>query len=301
MIGVAGRQGRKGSTRRLTDVLTTSRGIKVLGPADLDEFLALTAREPVINVFAEHRARTTNLDPRWLGGEMWGRFDEDGLLRAACHVGANLVPIACTLEDADAFAHRAVSRPRSVSTIVGPAAAVGRFWSGVEPSWGTARELRWGQPHLVIDRRPDVTPHADVRRTVRSDFAQLYPACVAMYEEEIGVSPELGGGREMYRARVLQLITRGWSFARFDGGRVIFKAEVACVSPAAAQVQGVWVAPDRRGEGLATSGLAAVVEAVRRDLAPVVSLYVNEWNAPARRVYERLGFVETARFSTIMF
>jgi predicted GNAT family acetyltransferase len=47
--------------------------------------------------------------------------------------------------------------------------------------------------------------------------------------------------------------------------------------------------------------MAAVVEAVRRDIAPVVSLYVNEWNGPARRVYERIGFRETARFSTIMF
>ena len=125
---------------------------------------------------------------------------------------------------------------------------------------------------------------------MRGDFDALYPACVAMYEEEIGVSPEIAGGREMYRARVLQLITRGWSFARFEAGRVVFKAEVACVSPSAAQVQGVWVPPDRRGEGLATSGMAAVVEAVRRDIAPTVSLYVNEWNGPARRVYERIGF-----------
>ena len=39
-----------------------------------------------MNVFVDYRARTTNLEPRWLGGEMWGRF-EGGTLRAACHVG----------------------------------------------------------------------------------------------------------------------------------------------------------------------------------------------------------------------
>ena len=66
-------------------------------------------------------------------------------------------------------------------------------------------------------------------------------------------------------------------------------------------MQGVWVPPDRRGEGLATRGMAAVVELVRREVAPVVSLYVNEWNDPARAAYERVGFRETARFSTIMF
>ena len=282
-------------------MLTTDRGIRVLGPADLTDFLALTALDPVVNVFAEHRARTTNLDPRWLGGEVWGNYDDAGRLTAACHVGANLVPVACDDDAAAAFATRALARPRTVSTIVGPHRAVESFWGVVGATWGAARELRWQQPHLVIDGDAGVSGHPEVRRTLRSDLETLYPACVAMYEEEIGVSPEEAGGREMYRARVLQLVTRGWSFARFDAGRVVFKAEVACVSPMAAQVQGVWVPADRRGEGLATSGLAAVVEAVRRDIAPSVSLYVNEWNTPARRVYERLGFRETARFATIMF
>ena len=63
----------------------------------------------------------------------------------------------------------------------------------------------------------------------------------------------------------------------------------------------MWVPEDRRGEGLAAAGMAAVVELVRREIAPVVSLYVNEWNAPARRAYEKVGFRETARFATVMF
>jgi len=282
-------------------VLTTDQGIRVLGPADLDDFLGLVALDPVVNVFADYRARTTNLDPRWLGGEMWGRYDDAGLLRAACHVGANLVPIQCTAEDSAAFGARALGRPRTVSTVVGPHEAVESLWQVLGESWGEVREARWRQPHLVIDGPPDLEPDPAVRRTVSTDLPSLYPACVAMYEEEVGVSPEAGGGREMYRARVLQLITRGWSFARFDGDRLVFKAEVASVSPSAAQVQGVWVPPDLRGGGLASAGLAAVVEAVRRDIAPVVSLYVNEWNTSARRVYDKLGFHETARFSTIMF
>jgi predicted GNAT family acetyltransferase len=36
-------------------------------------------------------------------------------------------------------------------------------------------------------------------------------------------------------------------------------------------------------------------------VAPVVSLYVNEFNHPARRAYERAGFRQTATFATIMF
>ncbi|WP_341230471.1 GNAT family N-acetyltransferase [Nocardioides salarius] len=281
-------------------MLTTRHGVRVLGAADLADFLALSDRDPVVNVFVDHRARSTNLEPRWLGGEVWGRY-ADGRLVAACHVGANLVPVNATPDDARAFAERALSRSRSVSTIVGPHDAVRAFWQVVSGSWGPPRETRWRQPHLELTGPSAVAADPRVRRTTREDMDLLYPACVAMYTEEVGLSPEAGGGADLYRARVAQLVSRGWSFARFDDGRLVFKAEVACTSPRAAQIQGVWVAPDRRGEGLAVGGMAAVAEIVRREVAPTVSLYVNEWNTAARRAYRTVGFEETARFSTVMF
>ena len=281
-------------------MLTTRHGVRPLGAADLDAFLELARRDPVVNVFVDYRATTTNLEPRWLGGEMWGRF-AGGELAAACHVGANLVPVQATADDAAAFAERALARGRTVSTLVGPQEAVRVFWNGVAGSWGRPRETRWEQPHLEISSSPLVSPDPLVRRTTRDDMDALYPACVAMYTEEVGVSPEYGGGADLYRARVAQLVNRGWSFARFDDGKLVFKAEVACATPYAAQVQGVFVPPEHRGSGLATAGMAAVVELVRREIAPTVSLYVNDWNAPARAVYERVGFRETARFATVMF
>jgi predicted GNAT family acetyltransferase len=281
-------------------VLSTRHGVRPLGAADLDAFLALARRDPVVNVFVDYRATTTNLEPRWLGGEMWGRF-ESGSLTAACHVGANLVPVQASPDDAAAFAERALARGRTVSTIVGPQEAVRVFWNGVAGTWGRPRETRWEQPHLQIAADPLVAPDPQVRRTVRGDMRELYPACVAMYSEEVGISPEEGGGADLYRARVTQLIHRGWSFARFDGGRLVFKAEVACATPYAAQIQGVYVPPEHRGRGHASAGMAAVVDIVRREIAPVVSLYVNDWNAPARAVYEKVGFRETARFATVMF
>ncbi|MGD9959788.1 GNAT family N-acetyltransferase [Nocardioides sp.] len=281
-------------------MLTTRHGVRLLGADDLTDFLSLADEDPVVNVFADYRARTTQLLPRWLGGEVWGRY-ADGRLVAACHAGANLVPVQCTPEDAEAFAERALTRRRSITTIVGPQEPVHAFWQRVEPDWGAPREVRAGQPHLEIAGPPMVDPDPAVRISRRADLDALYPACVAMYTEEVGVSPECGGGADLYRARVSQLISRGWSFARFEHGRVVFKAEVACSSPFAAQIQGVYVVPDRRGHGLATAGMAAVVELVRATIAPTVSLYVNDWNHPARRAYEKVGFVETSRFTTIMF
>lgn len=282
-------------------MLTTRGGVRALTPADLEEFLALAGQDPVVNVFAIHRAMTTNLDPRWLGGEMWGRY-ERGELVAACHAAANLVPVQAGYEDAVAFARRAASGNRTASTIVGPQDSVRAFWEGLGDAWGTPREHRWDQRHLVLSGPPRIAPDRRVRFSDRGDMEALYPACVAMYTEEVGISPQTSSGSgDLYRARVAQLINRGWSFVRYDGDEIVFKAEVAWATPECAQVQGVWVPTHRRGEGLASAGMAAVVALILEEVAPTVSLYVNEWNLPARNAYEAVGFEETARFATVMF
>ena len=154
----------------------------------------------------------------------------------------------------------------------------------------------------MMTRRP--SPNACdplVRRTPKEDAQVLYPACVAMYTEEVGISPEVDGGKDLYRARVNQLVSRGWSFSRIEDGRVLFKAEVACATPSACQIQGVYVDPELRGQGLAAAGMATVVETCLRDIAPVVSLYVNGHNAPARAAYRKAGFEQSGTFATIMF
>jgi predicted GNAT family acetyltransferase len=63
----------------------------------------------------------------------------------------------------------------------------------------------------------------------------------------------------------------------------------------------VWIRPERRGEGLSAGGMAAVVEHARHDFAPVVTLYVNDYNIAARSAYRRVGFHEVATFATILF
>jgi predicted GNAT family acetyltransferase len=261
--------------------------------------LRCLGRDPVVNVFVEYRTRLTQLDPRWLGGEVWGYFEDDELV-SMCHVGANLVPVNATSAACAAFAERAARHRPSSATLVGPRTAVEELWRSLEPSWRQPRETRWDQPHLVMDGPSAVEPDPAVRRTEPHEIDLLYPACVAMYTEEVGVSPEADGGRDLYRARVTQLVHRGWSFARIEDGRVVFKAEVACATSHAAQVQGVYVVPDRRGEGLAVRGMAAVVDWVLREVAPAVSLYVNAHNIPARRAYDAVGFRQTDTFSTLM-
>jgi len=273
---------------------------RVLDDNDRDEVLALLDTDPVGNVFVASRVRSVGLNPARLGGQMWG-FGPRGGLTSICYAGANLVPVNAGTDAVHAFADRARKQGRRCSSIVGPADAVEVLWERLEPHWGAARAIRWAQPVMVIAEPSPVPADPLVRRVRPDEFDILLPACVAMFTEEVGVSPEAGDGGALYRSRVAELIRIGRSYARIEGGRVVFKAEIGAVTPHACQIQGVWVHPDLRGRGHAVAGMAAVVKHALDYFAPVVSLYVNDYNAPARAAYRRAGFAEVGTFMSVLF
>ncbi|MEU3055511.1 GNAT family N-acetyltransferase [Streptomyces griseus] len=281
--------------------MLTQTTTRVLEPSDLGAALAILESEPVANAFVTSRVQVAGLDPWRLGGEMWGWY-ADGRLRSLCYSGANLVPICAGPEAVRAFADRARRAGRRCSSIVGPAEPTTQLWRLLEPSWGPAREVRGNQPLMVTESpSADVTPDPLVRRIRKDETEILMPACVAMFTEEVGISPLAGDGGLLYQARVAELIGTGRSFARIDDGKVVFKAEIGAATPQACQIQGVWVAPEHRGKGLSETGMAAVLRYALADVAPVVSLYVNDYNTPARKAYRRVGFREVGAFMSVLF
>jgi predicted GNAT family acetyltransferase len=274
--------------------------VRVLDDRDLAEARELLARDPVANVFVAARLDGAGLDPWRLGAEVWGHT-VGGRLRSLCYAGANLVPVGADADSCRAFADKGRRQGRRCSSIVGPSEQVGLLWELLEPSWGRAREVRERQPLMATSSPPTVAPDPLVRLVRPDELDILFPASVAMFTEEVGVSPSTGDGGALYRSRVAELIGQGRAFARIENGRVIFKAEIGAATKQACQVQGVWVAPELRGQGLAVAGMATVVALAQATVAPVVSLYVNDFNTPARAAYRHVGFVEVGTFTSVLF
>ncbi len=275
--------------------------VRVLDERDLDAALEVADRDPVRNVFVASRLRAVGLDAWRLGAEVWG-YCPHGQLESICYAGANLVPVEADHDAAPAFAERARRQGRRCSSIVGPVESVHVLWDLLEPHWGPARDVRARQPLCLAESSSsDVEPDPLVRPVRPDEVEILLPASVAMFTEEVGVSPIGSDGGSLYRARVSELVAAGRAFARIEDGRVVFKAEVGAATSQACQVQGVWVAPDRRGEGLSEAGMAAVVKLARERIAPLVSLYVNDYNTAARRAYARVGFREIGAFMSVLF
>jgi hypothetical protein len=273
---------------------------RLLDDRDRDAALDLCAADPVANVFVASRIRAFGLDPARLGAQAWG-LEQGGRLVSLCYAGANLVPVQASPQAVAAFAGRALRQGRRCSSIVGASAAVGELWGLLRPYWGPARDVRAAQPLMAIDGPSPVDADPAVRRVRLDEIDTLLPASIAMFTEEVGISPLAGDGGASYRARVAELVRSGRAFARIEDGQVIFKAEVGAATPQACQVQGVWVRPEHRGRGLAAPGMAAVVALARHSISPVVSLYVNDFNAPARATYKRAGFAEVGEFMSVLF
>jgi uncharacterized protein len=275
--------------------------VRVLNRSDLPAAIRILSTKPVENVFVASRVRSAGLEQSSLGCPVWG-YERDGMLRALCHAGSNLVPVNADDDAIAAWADFAGAQ-RICASIIGPSEVALALWRRLADrwgaSWGETRNVRPHQPVMAITSSPSVAPDPRVRRVTLDQWDAYTDAAVKMYTEEIGVSP-MQGNPAGYRFYVRQLITSGRAFGIFDGRRVIFKADLGSLSSSVCQVQGVWVDPALRGRGLAAPAMAAVVQ-LARTMVPTVSLYVNDYNLPARATYARVGFQTVGEFATVHY
>ncbi|BBY32230.1 GNAT family N-acetyltransferase [Mycolicibacter minnesotensis] len=252
--------------------------------------------DPIGSCMVAARVADYGVDPRSIGGELWTR---GGVDESLCYAGANLIPLRGTPADLAAFADKAVGAIRRCSSLVGRAELVLPMWQRLADSWGPARDVRESQPLMALHSMPTCAMDPEVRQVRPAELDAYLVAAVDMFIGEVGVDPRAGDGGRAYRRRVANLIAAGRAWARFENGEVVFKAEVGSQSPSVGQIQGVWVHPERRGQGLGIGG-TAMLSAVIVGTGRIASLYVNDFNEVARATYERVGFTRVGTFATVL-
>ncbi|MGI8592078.1 MAG: GNAT family N-acetyltransferase [Nakamurella sp.] len=274
-----------------------SGSARILTAANGSEVARVLASDPVASCLVAARFEQAGMDSEGLGGQFWGLGGgRDGV----CFDGANLVPLSGDKHAVKAFAHAASRAGRRCASILGAAELVLPLWDRLSGPWGPAREVRPDQPLLACTERVQCAVDPMMQAVSMDAVETYYPASVAMFTEEVGVDPRRPDGGVGYRTRVEELIKAGRSFARIENGAVVVKAEIGAVSSRAALIQGVWVAPEHRGAGLAAPAVAAVVAHIHR-MRRIPSLYVNSHNVSARAAYQRVGFRQVGTFASVLF
>jgi predicted GNAT family acetyltransferase len=279
-------------------VLRTKSAVRALTLADHDQALEVCARDPRTNVFVAARILDGALAAS--PGALLG-YDDGSGLQSICWASANLVPVGCDGPALAAFAGKLRRWRHHCSSLFGPADLVLPLWQALRPGWGEPRAVRVRQPLLAMagPLPSGALPDPEVRLARYDEVDVVKPAAAAMFTEEIGYPPYRGSG-QLYRQGIAALIRAGHTFVRVVDGEVMFKADVGSVALGVAQVQGVWVAPRWRGQGFAGPAMAGVVEQIQATIAPVVTLYVNDFNMPARATYSRVGFTRIGTFATVL-
>lgn len=273
-------------------------GARVLGRDDYPDALDVCDLDPLTNVFVAARLLEGGA---YAMSSALGVDDAEGL-RSLCWMSANVVPVNADDAALDAYADRLRRHQRRTSSLFGDATQVLGLWDRLERQWGPPRSLRRRQPMMAVSTAPlatggEIDPRVRPARPEEVDL--VVPASAHMFTEEIGYRPYIGSDRD-YRRLVSALIGAGQTFVLVERGRVIFKADVGSVASGVAQIQGVWVAPDRRGQGIAIPAMNAVVQQVLDFFAHTVTLYVNDFNEPAVRTYTSVGFRQVGEFATVI-
>jgi ribosomal protein S18 acetylase RimI-like enzyme len=248
--------------------------------------LDFCARSPVERVFLEDVAR------RGLG-----RFTaveaDGGDLTALCHVGSNVVPSG---EGCEAFAEAAVQGASRM--IIGEAGAVSALWDAARERLPEPREDRPRQPVYAIAEPPE-PGSTGLRAATPADVDRLIPACAAAHRLELAIDP-LAREPEAFRWRTEAQVDEGRSWLWLEDDVVLFKAEASAWTPAAVQIQQVWVDPEARGRGYGARGMRDLCRLLL-ETTPAVTLFVRRENGPAIALYESIGMKQALEYRSVLF
>ena len=237
-------------------------------------------------------------------------------LVGAFWLGANCVPLTLPEVHYRQVAAYIWRHNRRIGSIFGHREPVMGIWSYLASRMPTPFDVRENQPLLELPvtadlselvRAPLARPSLDapaitepVRWARTDDRPSLLRASVAMFTEEVGYDP-MTRDPAGYTRRIDELTRTGRTLVAVNSENVvIFKTDLGLAHNSTCQLQGVWLHPAYRGQRLAPVLLAQASHLIRQRF-PHLSLYVNDYNVPARALYAATGWQQHSTFATVLF
>lgn len=229
-------------------------------------------------------------------GTFYACRDEEGRIEGVALIGHYILFETRTDAAIEAFANLA-KECKSAHVVLGEQDLVETFWSYYADGGQSPRlfcrelllEQRW--PIEVRDAVPGL------RLATSNDLDLIVPAQAQSALDESGVDP-LQNDPEGFRQRCARRIEQGKTWVWIEDGRLIFKAEVMTDTSLVAYLEGVWVDPQERGEGIGSRCMSQLSSSLL-SRSSSVCLLVNEKFQAARTFYTRAGYQFVSCYDTI--
>ena len=268
-------------------------GLHRLVAADRAEVLALLRARAVHNIYLLAQIERGALTRDDVAGPLLGYYTGRRLDSVAV-CGSNLA--------ISAFAQFARAGRYLVRVVVGDDPTVDAFMSHYGRRFRPIHLERGGQ-HLYTVSSDTLQPAGEpcsLRQAELEELLEVVRVDRCMVTEELGFDPFVGdieGYREGWRRRIREM--RAWVIGPL-GGPLIFKLEQSAVCEQGVQISGVYTSPHHRRRGIGFRAMSQMCERMLLEV-PAITLYVNDINAAAIRLYQRLGFERVGTIRSVWF
>lgn len=277
--------------------LPDMRRLEVLTQDKTREVLDFLSVRPVHTVVMTGFIRDNGLESELNRGTFHGYRNAAGELEGVALIGHTTLVEARSDESTIAFALTARESEIPVYVMMSDGDSIERFWNfynleGAEPRMLCTEklfELKFPFPvrECAWDVRPAATEEIEQIAVAHAEVAYL----------ESGTNP-LERDPEGFMDRCRRRIEKGRTFVVFEDGRLVFKADIVAETNDVIYLEGVYVAPEYRGRGIAPECLSKLCTMLLERVENICMLSNLKFEA-AHRSFEKAGFRSDDACTTI--
>ena len=261
------------------------------------EVLSFLAERPVHTVVMTSFINDNGLESDLNRGTFFGYRSTNGKLEGVALIGHSTLVEARSHDAMHALAIAARRSATPIHLIMSDGKAAETFWrlfsgNAQQPRLSCVEELfELSFPFLV--RKCSL----EVRYATHEELEQVAEAQAEVALIESGVDPMVRD-REGFLKRVARRIEQNRVFVVVKDGKLVFKADVVAQTDDVAYLEGIYVAPDHRGQSIGSECLAEVGLRLLNEVRNVCLLSNVEFGN-AHKSFLKAGFRNTDRCTTL--
>jgi predicted GNAT family acetyltransferase len=280
------------------DVVMQPQGLQNLSEGETAEVLAFLANRPLHTFIMASFIRDNGLMGAANRGQYYGYRNESGKLAGVALVGH--LTLVETQNDAATKSFAELTRNCSKAHVmVGEWTKVGQFLDHYSPGALTPRHLN---RQLLMERNQPMPLSNDfpqLRPATIDDLDLVAPVHAQLAFEESGVNP-LEKDPVGFKQRCARRIEKGRTWVMTHDGALKFKADMAGETPEVIYLEGIYVAPQHRGDGFGSQCLAQLTSQLLRR-ADSICLLANLRNHAAQKCYRKAGYQTREYYDSLYF
>lgn len=271
--------------------------VRELTANDTGEVKAFLSIRPVHTVVMSSFIADNGIESELNRGIFYGYRNSAGKLEGVALIGHTTLVEARSDEALKAFALTARNSETPIHLIMSAGDAADTFWKYYDKNMGSPR-LRCEE--LLFEASfPFLVTNCDwnVQAADESQLLQVAEAQAEVAFIECGVDPILKD-REGFLKRVLRRIEQGRVFSVFDDAKLIFKADIIAETDDVIYLEGIYVHPEYRGQGIGPKCLSAMTVKLLGRVSNICLLSNIDFEA-AHRSFEKAGYATNDKCVTL--